>query len=211
MMLRQPRARHRPHRRCLGIFFPHLLHQHEALGIGDNLGGVKSLLQVLEKLLLVALKLAAAARLKLEARRGIGTLVLHGRKTAAQDGLGNQGDGHAEVQRVDGSPLAGALLAGLVEDLLDEGLAVIVVVVHDVAGDFNQERVQDTLVPFGKDIAHLLVGEAEDTLHDVVGLKSGGKPGRGGDFPISRQYESAAWLAGSHALASCQSSARKRK
>ena len=78
----------------------------------------------------------------------------------------------AEIQGVDGSPLAGTFLAGLVKNLLDQGLAVLVVVVHNVAGDLNEERVQDTLVPLGEDIAHLLVGEAKAALHDVVGLQA---------------------------------------
>ena len=39
----------------------YLLHQHEALGVRDDLGGIQSLLKVLEELLLVTLELGDAA------------------------------------------------------------------------------------------------------------------------------------------------------
>lgn len=148
----------------------YLLHQHEALSVGNNLGGVESLLKVVEELLLVALKLAAVAGNILELGRGNSTLLLDAGQAAGQDSLSNEGDGHAEVEGVNSSPLAGTLLASLVEDLLNERSAVVVVEVHDVAGDLNEERVQDTLVPLGEDVTNLLVGEAEGALHDVVGL-----------------------------------------
>ena len=147
----------------------YLLHQHEALGVGDDLGGVQSLLEVVEELLLVAGELLLPA-LELEEAGSLGALVLDGGQAAGQDGLGDEGDGLAEVKSVDGGPLAGTLLAGLVEDLLDERGAIVVVEVEDVAGDLNEEGVQDALVPLGEDVAHLLVGELKGTLHDVVGL-----------------------------------------
>src|SRR5687767_7424757 len=147
----------------------HLLHKHEALGVGDDLGGIESLLEILEELLLVTLEVVVAAN-ELELGGGLSTLVLDAGKAASQDGLGDQGDRHAEVKGVDSGPLASTLLAGLVEDLLNKGLAILVVVVHDVTSDLDQERVEDALVPLGEDITHLLVGETEGTLHDIVGL-----------------------------------------
>lgn len=147
-----------------------LLHEHEALGVGDDLGGVQGLLEVVKELLLVALELAAATADVLELGGGNGTLVLDAGQATGQDSLGDQGNGHTKVEGVDGSPLAGTLLAGLVEDLLNESGAIIVVEVHDVTGDLNEERVQDTLVPLGENVTNLLVGETETALHDVVGL-----------------------------------------
>jgi hypothetical protein len=41
---------------------------------------------------------------------------------------------------------------------------------YDIAGDFNQEGIKNALVPLGENIAHLLIGETQSTLHDVVGL-----------------------------------------
>lgn len=151
----------------------HLLHQHEALGIRDDLGGVQGLLEIIEELGLVALKLAASAADVLELGRSRGTFVLDAGQAAGQDGLGDQGDRHAEVERIDGGPLAGTLLAGLVEDLVHEGLSVVVVEVHYVAGDFDEERVQDSLVPLGQHVADFFAGHAETTLHDVVCLGRG--------------------------------------
>lgn len=153
----------------LGERATYILHQHETLSVGDDLGGVQSLLEVLKELLLVTLELANAATV-LQDAGGLGTLLLEGRQAASQDGLGDQGNGLAEVKSVDGGPLAGTLLASLVENLLDERSAIVVVEVHDVTSDLDQERVQDTLVPLGEDVTDLLVAQAETTLHDVVGL-----------------------------------------
>jgi len=145
------------------------LHEHEALGVRDNLGGVQSLLEILEELLLVTLELGCSAdELKLGGSGG--TLVLDGRQASGKDSLGNEGHGLAEVKSVDSGPLTGTLLTGLVEDLLNEGSAIIVIEVHDISGDLNQERVQDALVPLGENVADLLAGETETALHDVVSL-----------------------------------------
>ena len=143
------------------------LHEHEALGVGDDLGGVKGLLKVGDELLLVTSEVRGGA---LELLAGAGTLGLEGRKAAGEDSLADEGYGLAEVKSVDGGPLAGTLLASRVEDLLEEGRAILVVVVHDVAGDLDEERVEHALVPLSEDVTYLLVGHANTTLHDVVGL-----------------------------------------
>lgn len=150
----------------------YLLHEHETLSIRDNLGGVESLLEIIEELLLVALKLGAATN-KLKLCGGDSTLALDGRQASGQDSLGDQGDWHTQVKSIDGSPLAGTLLASLVQDLLNKGLAVLVVEVHDVAGNLNKKRVKDTGVPLGENITDLLAGETETTLHNVVSLIRG--------------------------------------
>ena len=144
------------------------LHEHEALGVGDDLGSVKGLLKVGDELLLVTGEVRGGA---LELLAGAGTLGLEGRKAAGEDSLADESHGLAEVKGVDGGPLAGTLLASRVEDLLDEGSAILVVVVHDVAGDLNEERVEHALVPLSEDVTDLLVGQANTTLEDVVGLK----------------------------------------
>jgi hypothetical protein len=48
-------------------------------------------------------------------------LFLHGRQAAREDRLADQRHRHAQVERADAGPLAGALLAGGVEDLVDHG------------------------------------------------------------------------------------------
>ncbi|KAI6759042.1 hypothetical protein HG531_014038 [Fusarium graminearum] len=134
-----------------------LLHEHEALGIVDEL-------------LLVTLELGGSAD-ELKLGGGGGTLVLDGGQASRKNRLSNQSDGHAEIESIDSGPFAGTLLAGLVEDLLNESCVIVVVIVHDITGDLDEERVQNALVPLGEDVADLLAGEAETTLHDVVSLQ----------------------------------------
>lgn len=149
------------------VLLGRVLDEHEALGVGDDLGGIKSLLEVIDESGLVTRELGGRA---VEDGGSTATLVLEGRQAAGEDSLTDQGDGHAEVQSVDGGPLAGTLLAGLVEDLLNEGSAVVVVVVENITGDLNEEGVEDTGVPLGENITDLLAGETKTALEDVVGL-----------------------------------------
>jgi hypothetical protein len=67
-----------------------LAHEHKALSVGDNLGGVESLFQVVDKLLLVAVE-----SLFLRTRDDLASanaLLLEGRQTPGEDGLSDQGD-----------------------------------------------------------------------------------------------------------------------
>jgi hypothetical protein len=143
------------------------LHEHEALSVGDNLGGVEGLLKVVDESLLVTLELGGRAT---ENGASAATLILKGTEAAGEDSLSDQGDGHAEVKGVNGSPLAGTLLASLVEDLVNKGSAIVIVVVKDITGDLNEEGVENTRVPLGENITNLLGGETETTLQDIVGL-----------------------------------------
>lgn len=147
----------------------YVLDEHEALGIGDDLGGIQSLLEVIDEGSLITLELGGGAA---ENRGGTGTLILESGQAAREDSLANQSDGHAKVKSVNGGPLAGTLLAGLVKDLLNEGSAIVVVIVENIAGDLNEERVQNTSVPLGENVTNLLGGETETTLKDVVSLQS---------------------------------------
>jgi hypothetical protein len=78
---------------------------------------------------------------------GANTLLLDRGKATSEDGFSDEGNGHSEVQSVDGGPLSGTLLRGSVEDLGNEGLAIVVVVLEDFGSDFDQVRIEDTLVP----------------------------------------------------------------
>ena len=97
-------------------------------------------------------------------------LVLQGGNAARIDRLGDQRDGDAEVLRGDDRPFAGAFLAGGVEDLVHQRLAVGVLEGEDVAGDLDEVGVEFALVPFGEDLVHLVGGQAQAVLHQVVGL-----------------------------------------
>lgn len=145
----------------------HVLDEHEALGVGDNLGSVQGLLKVVDESLLVALELGSRTA---QDGAGAATLILESTEAAREDSLTDQGDGHAEVQSIDGGPLAGTLLASLVEDLVNKGSAIVVVVVEDITGDLDQEGVKNTGVPLGENITNLLGGETDTALEDIVGL-----------------------------------------
>ena len=96
------------------------------------------MLKILKELLLVALELVASAD-ELENLGGTSTLALDGGETTGEHGFGDQSDRHSEIKSVDGSPLPGALLSCRIEDLLEKRGSVIIVEVHDIAGDFDQE------------------------------------------------------------------------
>jgi len=116
----------------------HVLDKHEALGVGDDLGSVKSLLEVVDELLLVAAEAGLGA---LENLGSTATLLLERTQATGEDSLADKGDGHSEVESVDGSPLTGSLLTGRVHNLLEKRRPVVIVEVQNVAGDFNEEGV----------------------------------------------------------------------
>lgn len=146
-----------------------LAHQHEALGVRDNLGGIQSLTELLDEGLLVArvlLVLGASQDLG-----GTNTLVLERGQAASVHSLTNESDGNTAVKRVNAGPLAGTLLASSVADLGDKGGAILVLVLENVTGDFDQERVKLALVPLGEDLGHLVVSEVQTLVHDLVDLR----------------------------------------
>ena len=67
-----------------------LAHEHEALGVRDDLGRVEGLLEVVDELLLIA-----AERLLVGCSKdlaGARTLALDGRQAAGEDGLADEGN-----------------------------------------------------------------------------------------------------------------------
>ena len=75
-------------------WLPHLLgsftHEHEALRVRHDLGGVEGLLKVVDELLLVALE-RLLGRTGDRLRRA-NTLLLERRQAASEDGLADEGD-----------------------------------------------------------------------------------------------------------------------
>ena len=70
--------------------FGGLAHKHEALCIRDDLRSIESLLQIVNKLLLVATEYLLVGASDNPA--GTGALGLEGRQGAGKDGLANKGD-----------------------------------------------------------------------------------------------------------------------
>ena len=83
-------------------------------------------------------------------------LVLHGGEAAGEHGFADQRHRHARVERADAGPLAGAFLAGGVQNLVDQRRAVVVLLGENLRGDFDQVAVELALVPFGEDLVQLV-------------------------------------------------------
>lgn len=79
--------------RCF-FFFTHLFgrlaHEHEPLSVRDNLGGIKCLFQIVDKLLLVSLEWFLLRTG--DDFAGTRTLVLDGGEATSKHGLANQSD-----------------------------------------------------------------------------------------------------------------------
>lgn len=165
-----------------------LPHEHEPLGVRHDLGSVKSLFEVIDELLLVATE-----RLLLGSSKDLGstaTLLLDRRQATREDSLTNKRDcvsdqrydselthifaltRHASIESSNSSPLSGTLLTSRVEDLGDNGLTVVIVELENLGGDFDQEGIEDALVPCQEDVGNLAFLETETTLEDVVCLSN---------------------------------------
>ena len=77
---------------------------------------------------------------------------------------------HALVQRGDGRPLAGALLAGGVQNLVNQRLAVGILLGKNVGGNLDQIAVEHALVPLLEHLVHFVRGHAEVIAHQLVGF-----------------------------------------
>ncbi len=142
-------------------------HEHVALGVADDFGGVEGFADICDPGGAVAGETGVAG---LEVLGGFDAGLLHGRHAAGVDGFGDEGNGDAEVLGGDDGPFAGAFLAGGVEDFVDQRGAVVVFFGEDIAGDFDEVGIELAAVPVGEDLVHLVGGEAESVLEEVVGF-----------------------------------------
>ena len=92
----------------------------------------------------------------LEDLGGGDAFVLERGEAAGKDALADESDRHAEIERGDGGPLAGALLAGGVEDLVDHRLAVVILLGEDLGRDLDEIAVEFALVPLGEDLGEFV-------------------------------------------------------
>lgn len=161
-----------------------LTHEHEALGVGDDLARIQGLLEIVDELLLVAAELLA--RGAVQDLGGTGTLLLDGRQASGKDGLADESDysvsetinvllAHkltrsAGVEGSNSGPLSSTLLASLVQNLGDHRLAIGILVLEHVGGNLDQEGIEDTSVPFLEDTSDLILSKTETAFENVVGL-----------------------------------------
>jgi hypothetical protein len=97
-------------------------------------------------------------------------LLFQRRQAAREDRLADQRHRLAQIERAEDRPLARALLAGGVQNLIHQRLSVFVLVGKDLARYFNQVAVQLALVPLGEDPAQLIGGQSQTALQQVVSL-----------------------------------------
>ena len=129
--------------------FARLAQQHVALRVGDDLRGVERAADVLdERLRRSPSNLACSARSR--TLGGGDALVLERGEAAREDRLADQRDRHAESSAQMHGPLAGALLAGGIEDLVDQRRRRPRPSWRRCGGDFDQVAVELALVPLGE-------------------------------------------------------------
>ncbi len=142
-------------------------HQHVALRVGNDLGGIERLADGLDPFAAIARDFGLRS-LELLGRRH--PLLLQVRHAPGINRLGDEGDGQAQFGGVDDGPFAGALLAGGVQDLVHQRLAVGVLVGQDVGRDFDEVGIQLRFVPIGEALLHFSRAHAQTLLEQVVGL-----------------------------------------
>lgn len=163
-----------PHQRDLAIvevpveLLGRLTQQHEALRVRDDLRRVQGATNVLDELGLVAGERGHLRTRQLFGR--LNTFVLQRGQATSEHRLADQRDRYAEVEGGDRRPFTGALLAGRIANASDQRRSVFALVLQNVGGDLDEERVELGLVPLLEHLAHLVVTQAEHLLHDVVGL-----------------------------------------
>src|SRR5665647_2383979 len=149
------------------VLLGRLPQQHVALGVGDDLGAIEGPAHLLYEGRPVVLGRVSGPGQHPGRRH---PLLLEGGEGAGEDRLADEGDGHPSIQGGDHRPLAGALLARGVQDLVHQGGAVLVLLGEDLAGDLDEVAVQLPLVPLGELLGQLVGGEAQGVLEQLVGL-----------------------------------------
>jgi len=138
------------------------LQQHIALRVRDDLGAVKRPPHILNKGSSVANR--SLARRPLQNLRRFYALFLQRRQAARKDRFADQSQRLTQIERADRRPLARALLAGRIQNLIDNRLAVFVLLGKDVPGNLDQVAVQFALVPFRENRMQLIGAQAKPAL-----------------------------------------------
>ena len=142
-------------------------HEGVALRVGDDLGRIQRLPDGFDRFCLVASERRDRAGIFLGC---LDALVFHGGQAARKHGFADERQRNALIQRRNARPLAGALLPGGIENLLDDGLSISVLVGKDIAGNLDQIAVKLRLVPRGKDLVHFIIAHTEQIAHELIGF-----------------------------------------
>ena len=99
--------------------------------------------------------------------------VIQTRQETRQHGFRNDSRRHAEVKRLAHGPLAGALLSGDVQNLVDNRAAVRILHAENLRRDFNEEAFQLALVPLGEDAVEVAQRQAQHGPQQMERLRDG--------------------------------------
>lgn len=119
------------------------------MGVGDDLSGVQALTDGFDEVVSALVRNGRTddSRLGFDAAFGIG-------HDASVAGCRNHGDIDTLFHRFDAGPATGPLLAGGVDDLIEDLTAVFIVFGEDVGGDADEEALEFPLVPFVEDLGN---------------------------------------------------------
>src|SRR5262249_5549875 len=150
------------------VLFRCACEQVEALGVGADLGRIEGMAQAIDE------RTAGGARSRqalVELLRGPALWALRRDQTRV-DRRGDGGNGDPEIERSLGRPLARALLARAIADLVDEEPARSAVVRHtdDARSDLDEEGLELALVPGLEDLRDLRRTEPDRVAQEIVGL-----------------------------------------
>ena len=141
-----PHERHATKVQVPTLLLTFSFHKHEALSIGDDLGGIKREADVLNHLSLGLWgEVGLGRNWAFEEARSGHALFLEGREAASEDSFADEGDRHADLEGTNGGPFTGSLLASTVKDVLNGWLASGILVCKDGRRDLNEIRVELTL------------------------------------------------------------------
>ena len=131
------------------------------------------MLEILDELLSISTELGIWA---VKLLRSSASLVLQRAEASGEDGFADQSYRHAKIESINGRPFTSAFLSCRVKNLFKQWRSVSIIVIEDVFGDLDQERVEDALVPLGHYIPNFFVVHSQTSLHKVIRLSSRQRP-----------------------------------
>ena len=142
-------------------------HELEALRIRTNLRAIQRIADGGDEVIAIA---GQRHERTLQMLAGLDAFFLKGGDAAGEDGLRDGIGRDAHIQGVRGGPLARALLAGGVEDVIDKESVLVdgVRLLQDVGRDLDQVAVQVAGVPRLEDLADLVGLHAQQIAHERV-------------------------------------------